>query len=108
MGKKDATTITYTKNGFSPSSVEITRGSMVTFVNESGRDMWPASAMHPTHMLYPGSDIKKCGTAGESLIFDACKGIKNGQDWSFTFDQAGAWKFHDHLTPSYFGTITVK
>lgn len=99
-------TITYTDSGFSPSTLNISAGTTVKFVNNSSLSVWPASAMHPTHKEYPGSDIVKCVT-GE-IIFDACRGIAPGESWSFTFDIKGAWKYHDHLKASNFGTITVK
>lgn len=99
-------TISYTDSGFSPSTLNISAGTMVKFVNNSSLPVWPASAMHPTHKEYPGSDIVKCVT-GE-IIFDACRGIAPGESWSFTFDIKGAWKYHDHLKASNFGTITVK
>lgn len=99
-------TITYTESGFSPSTLSVSAGTTVKFVNNSSLSVWPASAMHPTHKEYPGSDIVKCVT-GE-VIFDACRGIAPGESWSFTFDIKGTWKYHDHLKSSNFGTIVVK
>lgn len=100
--------IMYSDAGFSPSSVEIKTGDTVIFKNESEKEMWPASAFHPTHTAYPGSDINKCGTAEEGKIFDSCKGIEKGGSWSFKFDRQGEWKYHNHLMSGYFGTIIVK
>lgn len=102
------TVITYTDQGYSPSSVTIKKGDTVVWKNESAKDFWPASAMHPTHTLYPGSNIEKCNTAAQSSIFDACSPHAPGTSWSFTFFEQGSWKFHDHLFPSRFGTITVE
>ena len=31
-----------------------------------------------------------------------------GDSWSFKFDIAGAWKYHDHLSPKHFGEIIVE
>jgi len=87
-------TITYTDAGFSPDTLDITIGETVTFVNESNRDMWVASAIHPTHQILPE--------------FDQDEGTPRGSTYSFTFTKAGAWKFHDHLNPGARGTITVK
>ena len=94
--------ITYTDAGYSPSPLEINIGDTVIFKNESSRSMWTASAMHPSHNEYP--------TAGGCLgsAFDACKGIQPGDSWSFKFDIAGNWKYHDHLNPKYFGAVIVK
>ena len=88
--------ITYTDDGYAPKTLEIMQGEMVTFVNGSSKEMWPASAMHPTHKAYPTTG----GCIGST--FDACKAIAPGDSWSFTFDVTGAWGFHDHLTPTNF------
>ncbi|MBI5420956.1 MAG: hypothetical protein HZA35_01440 [Parcubacteria group bacterium] len=100
--------VTYTNAGFSSSSLTIKKGETVTFENKSTRKMWVASSKHPTHRDYPGSDIKKCGTESASTIFDACKGFAPGESWSFTFNEVGTWKYHDHLSPKNFGSITVE
>lgn len=94
--------VTYTDAGYSPSSLEIKAGDTVVFKNESSRAMWPASAMHPTHADYPTTG----GCLGSA--FDACQGVQPGDSWSFQLDIAGAWKYHDHLSPSHFGIITVE
>lgn len=95
-------------SGFSPSSIAIQKGEAITFRNEGLQLTWPASAVHPTHTVYPGSDIKKCGTQGQEMIFDACKGLAKGEAWSFTFNSIGSWKYHDHLNVSHYGTIIVE
>jgi len=100
--------IAYTDAGFSPSSLTIKKGGTVRFVNGSSNPFWPASAVHPTHKIYPGSDIEKCGTAEESKIFDACRGISPGGSWSYTFNETGSWNYHDHLNAKNFGKIIVQ
>ena len=99
---EEANVITYTDTGYSPSDLEITAGETVIFKNESQQSMWPASAMHPTHKDYPTTG----GCLGST--FDACMGVQPGDSWSFKFDIAGNWKYHDHLSPKNFGTIIVK
>ena len=94
--------ITYTNTGYSPSTLTVQVGTTVTFKNESSMAMWAASASHPTHKVYPTTG----GCLGST--FDACRGIQPGDSWSFKFDIAGNWKYHDHLKPSFFGTIIVK
>lgn len=101
-------TVFYTNNGYSRSSVSINVGDGVMFVNESNRNTWPASNIHPTHTIYPGSAKSKCGTAEETDIFDACGGIVPGDSWSFIFTEVGEWEYHDHLNPSFTGTIVVQ
>lgn len=94
--------ITYTDTGYSPSSLQIKAGDSVVFKNNSSQSMWPASAMHPSHKDYPTTG----GCLGST--FDACKGVQSGDNWSFQFDIAGDWKYHDHLNPKNFGAIIVE
>lgn len=94
--------VTYTDSGYSPTTLTVKKGATVTFKNQSSRSMWTASAVHPTHRGYP--------TTGGciSSTFDACKGIQPGNSWSFKFDIAGTWKYHNHMNPSDMGTIIVE
>lgn len=108
MESPSGVVIRYTNDGYEPSSLTIKKGMTVTFKNGSPRDTWPASAQHPTHRAYPGSDIGKCGTSQERGIFDACRAIPPGSEWSFRFDHAGKWFYHNHLMPNKFGSITVE
>lgn len=94
--------------GFFPSSLAVKVGETITFKNESSQPSWPASAIHPTHTVYPSSDIRKCGTQDQPMIFDACIGLASGEEWSFKFDILGTWKYHDHLNPSHYGTVIVE
>lgn len=94
--------ITYTDDGYSPAPLTVKIGEVVTFKNESSRSMWPASALHPTHREYPTTG----GCLGST--FDACMGVQPGDFWSFKFDIAGTWRYHDHLNPSSFGSIIVE
>ena len=100
--------ISATDSGFSPSSITIKKGETIMFMSESLQPSWPASAIHPTHTVYPNSSIAKCGTTEEDGMFDACKGLAKGEAWTFGFDIPGTWKYHDHLNPSHYGTIIVE
>ena len=86
--------VKFTGTAFEPSTLTIKAGDTVTFENKSGDDFWPASNVHPTHLLYPG--------------FDAKKPILDGGSYSFTFTKTGSWGYHNHLTPDIQGTIVVK
>ena len=86
--------VKFTGTAFEPSSLTIKAGDTVTFENKSGDDFWPASNVHPTHLLYPG--------------FDAKKPILDGGTYSFTFTKKGSWGYHNHLTPDIQGTIVVQ
>ncbi len=100
-------TITISSSGFSPARLEINAGDSVVFTNENSAKHWPASVVHPTHRVYPGSDISKCGTAEAENIFDACRGLESGESYTFTFNEEGSWRYHDHLRASLTGTINV-
>ena len=102
----EAKTIEITTSRFSPNTLEVSKGTAVVFVNKGSSLSWPASAMHPTHTVYPGSGIDKCGTGEE--IFDACIGLEEGESWIFVFGEIGEWKYHDHLNPGKTGTVVVK
>src|SRR3989338_8255859 len=102
-----ANVIGITSNGFSPKVLSVKAGDVVTFVNKDSSGHWPASAMHPTHTVYPRSDIKKCGTPEEKSIFDSCGSLSNREEYKFTFNEKGSWKYHDHLSPGSTGTINV-
>ncbi len=97
-----------TDSGFSPAELRVKAGTTVTFKNERSITVTPASAKHPTHTVYPGSDIKKCGTPEQATIFDSCAGIPAGKMWSFTFNEKGTWGYHDHNNPTHFGKIIVE
>lgn len=88
-----ATVVTLTKEGFKPDQIALSVGDTITFKTTTGNLYWPASNLHPSHMLYPE--------------FDPQVPVSPGDTWSFTFTKAGEWKFHDHLSPYFTGTITV-
>lgn len=100
--------IIYSNGAFAPASLVIKKGDKVTFYNVSGDFFWPASALHPTHKSYPGSDIDKCDTIEADKIFDACRQVSPGEDWSFIFTEVGSWPYHNHLRASENGVIIVE
>ncbi len=100
------TTATFTYNGtsFSPAEVTIKKGGTVTWKNASDKDMWVASAMHPSHIVYSGTSRQEHCPDTSKTAFDQCA---VGDDYSFTFDKTGAWGFHDHINSSVFGKVNV-
>jgi carboxymethylenebutenolidase len=99
------TTIRYTEDGFTPSEVTVAVGDTVLFFNESGQSMWVASDEHPTHEAYDGTSLQEhCGQQNRD-VFDQCGA---GDTYSFTFDKAGEWSFHNHERASDGGTVTVQ
>lgn len=102
--ERDTVIVTYTDLGFSPKSITINQGDTVIWMNNSSRNMWVASNIHPTHNEYPEESADDC--SGSS--FDACTGVGVGKNWSFVFDEVGEWGYHDHLNSSRTGTIVVE
>lgn len=100
--------VVYTDSGFSPTTLNVKRGETVTFENRSSLNMWPASALHPTHAVYDGTSLQEHCPNNANTAFDACEGIPPGSSWSFQFNRSGTWKYHDHLSPRYTGTIIVE
>lgn len=99
------TTVTYTTSGFSPATVTVDSGTTVTFVNESGRAMWVASGVHPTHSVYDGTSLSQHCPDPDNSSFDQCAA---GNTYSFTFDRAGTWGYHNHQGPQHTGTVIVE
>ena len=88
-----ASTITYTNDGFSPSTITVSAGTTITIKNDSSKSLQFASNDHPTHTKNPelnGSTI------------DA------GQSQTITVTQTGTNGYHNHLNPSDTGTIVVQ
>lgn len=92
---KEATsvaTITYTNEGFSPSTTTVKKGATITVTNQSSADLMFSSADHPTHLLQPELNM---GT------------LKPGESGTITVTKVGTWGYHDHLKASEQGTIIV-
>ncbi|MDI6734537.1 MAG: hypothetical protein QMD50_03590 [Patescibacteria group bacterium] len=94
--------IIYTDAGFAPQTLTTKQGRVVTFKNLSSSKLWPASANHPTHEVYPTTG----GCLGST--FDSCRSLASNDTWSFRFDIPGTWGYHDHLNPTKTGTIIVE
>ncbi|MBI5786935.1 MAG: hypothetical protein HY446_00050, partial [Candidatus Niyogibacteria bacterium] len=78
-----------TAEGFLPRELEVKKGDTVVWTNATAKPSWPASAMLPTHDVYP----EKGGCIASA--FDACKGLAEGESFKVQFNPIGAWKYHD-------------
>lgn len=78
---------------YEPKDLSIKKCTKVVFKNVSSEPHWPASDIHPTHGIYPE--------------FDPREPVDPEGEWSFIFDRAGTWKYHDHLKPVIRGVIEV-
>ena len=101
-------TVTYTDSGYSPKTLTVKVGTAVTFKNESSGNMWTASAMHPTHIVYSGTALKDHCPDTANTSFDGCRAGPPGSSWSFTFNKVGEWGYHNHVDASMFGKIIVE
>ena len=101
---QDFSVITVSKDGYSPPELTISLGTTVIWKNNDTRLHWPASNFHPTHTLYPETGEDDC--LGSS--FDACRGLTQGETYTFTFEYSGSWAYHDHLFPSVGGVVYVE
>lgn len=80
-------------DSYSPEQIKIKKGTTITFQNVDTSARWPASDLHPSHLIYPEFDPRRPIAAGES--------------WQFTFEKVGEWGIHDHLSPYITGKIIV-
>ncbi len=87
-------TVRYTNEGFSPTTITISKGGSVQFINESNQQMWVASNPHPSHSAYPA--------------FDQRISVGRGGTYTFTFTEIGKWYFHNHMNSSRTGLVIVK
>lgn len=94
--------VTITAGGFTPNELRIKKGDTVVWTNKGEKLSWPASAVHPTHEIYP----EKGGCIGSA--FDACRSLSYGESFKFVFNQVGLWKYHDHLNPIFTGVVIVE
>ncbi len=86
--------IEYTDGMFNSAAPAVLPGTPVTFVNKGAKEVWPASGVHPAHLICPG--------------FDALTGLKSGETYSYTFDKPAECPFHNHLAPGERGSVEVK
>lgn len=101
-----AYTVRYSASGFSPQTMTVPLGTTVTFINQSGSEMWVASNVHPSHEAYDGTSLNEhCAASTSTTAFDECAA---GSTYSFTFTKAGTWEYHNHRHPEYTGSIVVE
>ena len=85
--------ITYSASGFSPGSLQIRQGDIVTFRSTTSAGMWVASNPHPNHTEYPELDMHAAVGSGGTFVF--------------TFTKIGTWGYHNHFDPSKGGSVVV-
>lgn len=88
-----AAVITYTDDGFSPSTVKVKSGQVILVKNDSSGDLQFSSDEHPTHEL------------NDELNHIV---INPGESQSFDVTEVGTWGYHNHLNSSHGGTIVAE
>lgn len=96
--------VAYTDSGFSPAQVSVAVGGTVTFTNQSTGRMWVASDPHPTHEGYSGTTVTQHCPDTAGVAFDECA---VGNTYTFTFQKAGTWGYHNHSDSTQYGTVIV-
>lgn len=91
--QSEGSTITYSSNGFSPSTLTVKAGSDITIKNTSSSPLDFESDPHPQHTDNTELNV---GT------------IASGQSKTFTVTTKVTWGYHNHLNPSDTGTIIVQ
>lgn len=87
-----ATTITFTDDGFEPAELTVKKGSVVTVKNNSAERVQFSSDDHPTHRLNTEMNLRT---------------LQPGEAASFTAETVGRHGFHDHIDDSKTGTLIV-
>lgn len=85
-------TITFTDDGFMPSTLTVKKGTVVTVKNSSSNRVQFSSDDHPTHRLDPEINLEV---------------LEPGESASFTAKTVGTHGFHDHIDDSKVGTLIV-
>lgn len=85
--------VTYTSDGYSPGNILISAGDTVTWKNGSDSEITVDSNPHPIHTSYPELNLGS---------------VQPGGELTFTFPNAGEYNYHNHLSSSKGGTVTVE
>ena len=89
-----AATVTITKDGFVPATIQVKKGSQVTWTNTDGATHQVVTDPHPAHTNLKSLDSDPLG---------------QGDSFTFTFEKTGTYGYHDEMNPLKFkGTVIVK
>ena len=84
--------VSISQQGFSPKSVQVKLGDMVTWINNGTSEHEIAADPFPTKTSLPGLD------SGQMSI---------GQSYQFKFTTPGTYTYHDQLNPLLSGVVVV-
>lgn len=86
-------TVWISDGSFNPSVITIDAGDTVTWLNQDDIDRQVASDPYPSHSILP------------NLFSDV---LSTGDEYQYTFEEAGTFIYHDYLNPISKGTIIVE
>jgi plastocyanin len=87
--------------GFSPGTLEVNAGDIITWINADIDAHWIRSDD------YPGADPAKCGEPEKLDILDSCREIEPSESYPFIINEVGEWSYYDVLNPNSQGTVIV-
>lgn len=87
-----AAIIVFTNDGFTPNTLSVKKGTVVTVKNESSKRVQFSSDDHPSHRDDPSLNMKT---------------LAPGESGTFTAVTVGTQGFHDHIDDSKVGTLIV-
>ena len=89
----DAARVSVTEAGFEPQTVTVKAGTKVVWKNDTQATANVSSASNPTHLVYPPLNLGN---------------FEPGEKVKLVFEETGEYKYHDHLSPTKFGTVVVE
>ncbi len=84
--------VTYTDKGFSPKTIQVARGQVVRFVNNSDASLLIVADDSDSPLLNEINQPKAVGKGGV---------------YTFNFGYAGVWAYHNATKPDHHGNIVV-
>lgn len=85
-------TIVFGADGFTPDTLTVKKGTVITIKNESDSNVQFSSDNHPSHLTNPEMNTSTIGP---------------GESTTYTTSTVGTFGYHDHIDDNKTGTITV-
>lgn len=86
--------VSYGEGGFMPETLKVKAGTTVVWKSDGAEQMRIVSNPHPEHTDLKGLDSKTT--------------VSKGATYTYKFDKAGTFRYHNELEPEQNGTIIVE
>ena len=86
-------TVQITESGFVPETIKIKQGQSITWTNTDGKLHQVAADPYPTHSKLPS--------------FVSEESLAQNESYTFSFDTAGTYTYHDPLNPTTFKATVI-